>query len=163
MTDGKAQQLAVQQLRISNLQMLLNNLCGLLPQALPDLLLLFGGQKVPAVHFGNAAFAATADRITKGGGAETDTGGLQQNLRIFRCSVYNSGISKFVKLESTMDKQLLALLVCPVSHAPLQYNKEAQELVCKASGLAYPIRDGLPVMLESEARQLTAEEKLEKK
>jgi uncharacterized protein YbaR (Trm112 family) len=62
-----------------------------------------------------------------------------------------------------MDKQLLALLVCPVSHAPLQYNKEAQELVCKASGLAYPIRDGLPVMLESEARPLTAEEKLDKK
>ena len=62
-----------------------------------------------------------------------------------------------------MDKQLLALLVCPVSHAPLQYNKETQELVCKASGLAYPIRDGLPVMLESEARALTAEEKLDKK
>lgn len=62
-----------------------------------------------------------------------------------------------------MDKQLLALLVCPVSHAPLQYNKEAQELVCRPSGLAYPIRDGLPVMLESEARQLTTEEKLDKK
>ena len=62
-----------------------------------------------------------------------------------------------------MDKQLLALLVCPVSHAPLRYNKEAQELVCRPSGLAYPIRDGLPVMLESEARQLTTEEKLEKK
>ena len=62
-----------------------------------------------------------------------------------------------------MDKQLLALLVCPVSHAPLVYNKDTQELVCRASGLAYPIRDGLPVMLETEARQLTAEEKLEKK
>jgi len=62
-----------------------------------------------------------------------------------------------------MDKQLLALLVCPVSHAPLHYNKEAQELVCRPSGLAYPIRDGLPVMLESEARQLTVDEKLEKK
>ncbi len=62
-----------------------------------------------------------------------------------------------------MDKQLLALLVCPVSHAALVYNQNTQELVCRASGLAYPIRDGLPVMLETEARHLTAEEKLEKK
>ncbi|WP_250463883.1 Trm112 family protein [Microbulbifer litoralis] len=61
-----------------------------------------------------------------------------------------------------MDKKLLSLLVCPVSKAPLEYHEEEQELVCKASGLAYPVRDGIPVMLESEARQLTAEEKLEK-
>ncbi|WP_193165857.1 Trm112 family protein [Microbulbifer hainanensis] len=61
-----------------------------------------------------------------------------------------------------MDKKLLSLLVCPVSKAPLEYREETQELVCKASGLAYPVRDGIPVMLESEARQLTAEEKLEK-
>ncbi|MCO1336062.1 Trm112 family protein [Microbulbifer sp. OS29] len=61
-----------------------------------------------------------------------------------------------------MDKKLLSLLVCPVSKAPLEYREDAQELVCKASGLAYPVRDGIPVMLESEARQLTAEEKLEK-
>ncbi|MFI2812825.1 MULTISPECIES: Trm112 family protein [Microbulbifer] len=61
-----------------------------------------------------------------------------------------------------MDKKLLSLLVCPVSKAPLEYDEERQELVCKASGLAYPVRDGIPVMLESEARQLTAEEKLEK-
>ncbi|WGL18555.1 Trm112 family protein [Microbulbifer bruguierae] len=61
-----------------------------------------------------------------------------------------------------MDKKLLSLLVCPVSKAPLEYREEAQELVCKASGLAYPIRDGIPVMLESEARQLTVDEKLEK-
>lgn len=61
-----------------------------------------------------------------------------------------------------MDKKLLSLLVCPVSKAPLEYREEQQELVCKASGLAYPVRDGIPVMLESEARQLTAEEKLEK-
>ncbi len=59
-----------------------------------------------------------------------------------------------------MDKQLLALLVCPLTHAPLVYDKAAQELVCKASGLAYPIRDGLPVMLVEEARPLSAEEKL---
>lgn len=59
-----------------------------------------------------------------------------------------------------MDKQLLSILVCPVSKALLEYEEEAQELVCRASGLAYPIRDGIPVMLESEARQLKADEKL---
>ena len=59
-----------------------------------------------------------------------------------------------------MDKQLLSILVCPVSKAPLEYEAEAQELVCRASGLAYPIRDGIPVMLDSEARQLKADEKL---
>ena len=59
-----------------------------------------------------------------------------------------------------MDKELLSILVCSVSKAPLQYDAEAQELVCKASGLAYPIRDGIPVMLETEARQLDSEEKL---
>lgn len=57
-----------------------------------------------------------------------------------------------------MDKKLLEILVCPVSKAPLKYDKERQELVCKASRLAYPIRDGIPVMLESEARQLSSEE-----
>ncbi len=60
-----------------------------------------------------------------------------------------------------IDKKLLSILVCPVSKAPLDYNEEKQELVCKASGLAYPIRDDIPVMLESEARQLTTEEKLD--
>jgi uncharacterized protein YbaR (Trm112 family) len=51
-------------------------------------------------------------------------------------------------------------LVCPVSKAPLEYDQKRNELVCKASGLAYPIRDGIPVMLESEARVLTTDEKL---
>lgn len=59
-----------------------------------------------------------------------------------------------------IDKKLLSILVCPVSKAPLEYDKEKQELVCRASGLAYPIRDGIPVMLETEARQLTVDEKL---
>lgn len=59
-----------------------------------------------------------------------------------------------------MDKELLSILVCPVSKAPLEYDAEAQELQCRASGLAYPIRDGIPVMLESEARQLDSDEKL---
>ena len=47
-----------------------------------------------------------------------------------------------------------------LTKAPLEYDKDKQELICKASGLAYPVRDGIPVMLESEARQLTADEKL---
>jgi uncharacterized protein YbaR (Trm112 family) len=65
------------------------------------------------------------------------------------------------KLEMHMiDKKLLSILVCPVSKAPLKYDEENQELLCKASGLAYPVRDGIPVMLESEARVLTTDEKL---
>jgi uncharacterized protein len=59
-----------------------------------------------------------------------------------------------------VDKNLLSILVCPVSKAPLEYDKDKQELICRASGLAYPIRDGIPVMLETEARQLDADEKL---
>ena len=59
-----------------------------------------------------------------------------------------------------LDKKLLAILVCPVSKAPLQYDEERQELLCKASGLAYPVRDGIPVMLEEEARPLSTDEKL---
>ena len=59
-----------------------------------------------------------------------------------------------------IDKKLLSILVCPVSKAPVEYSEESNELICKASGLAYPVRDGIPVMLENEARELTAEEKL---
>ncbi|HSG61563.1 MAG TPA: Trm112 family protein [Pseudomonadales bacterium] len=58
-----------------------------------------------------------------------------------------------------MDKKLLQILVCPVSKAPLQLDTVNNELICVASGLAYPIRDDIPVMLESEARQLSSEEK----
>ena len=60
-----------------------------------------------------------------------------------------------------LDPKLLNILVCPVSKAPLVYNEETQEPMCKASGLAYPVRDGIPVMLEDEARALTADEKLD--
>ena len=58
-----------------------------------------------------------------------------------------------------IDKNLLSILVCPVTKAPLELNVESNELVCVASGLAYPIRDDIPVMLESEARVLSDEEK----
>lgn len=57
-----------------------------------------------------------------------------------------------------MDPRLLEILVCPLCKGPLDYRKDAQELVCKPCRLAYPIRDGIPVMLEDEARQLSAEE-----
>lgn len=57
-----------------------------------------------------------------------------------------------------MDKRLLDILVCPVTQAPLVYKQAEQELWCRASRLAYPIRDGVPVMLEDEARTLTDEE-----
>lgn len=58
-----------------------------------------------------------------------------------------------------IDKKLLSILVCPVSKAALEYLPEQQELICWTSGLAYPIRDGIPVMLEGEARQITLAEK----
>lgn len=53
-----------------------------------------------------------------------------------------------------MDHRLLEILVCPLCKGPLQYDKSAQELVCRADRLAFPIRDGIPVMLESDARAL---------
>lgn len=59
-----------------------------------------------------------------------------------------------------MDKKLLSILVCPVSKAPLEYDEASQELICRASGLAYPIDEGIPVMLEARARQLDTDEKL---
>jgi len=58
-----------------------------------------------------------------------------------------------------MDSKLLEILVCPICKGPLVYNKEAQELICKADGLAFAIRDGIPVMLEEEARALTDAER----
>ena len=57
-----------------------------------------------------------------------------------------------------MDKKLLELLVCPVTKGPLVYNPDKAELVSRSARLAYPIRDGIPVLLELEARTLTDEE-----
>ncbi len=61
-----------------------------------------------------------------------------------------------------MDKNLLDILVCPVCKGPLHYQKNAQELICNADRLAYPVRDGIPVMLEDEARRLAADEEYPK-
>jgi hypothetical protein len=57
-----------------------------------------------------------------------------------------------------MDPKLLNILVCPVTKGPLVYDKAKQELVSKSARLAYPVRDGIPVMLEDEARRLDEKE-----
>ena len=57
-----------------------------------------------------------------------------------------------------MDPKLLEILVCPVCKGPLAWKKEAHELVCKGDRLAFPVKDGIPVMLEDEARTLRPEE-----
>jgi uncharacterized protein YbaR (Trm112 family) len=57
-----------------------------------------------------------------------------------------------------VDSKLLELLVCPVTKGPLTYDREKQELISKSARLAYPVRDGIPVMLEEEARKLTPAE-----
>ena len=56
-----------------------------------------------------------------------------------------------------IDEALLALLVCPLTRTPLRYDEERQELVSEAAGLAYPIRDGTPVLIVEEARRLDGE------
>ena len=57
-----------------------------------------------------------------------------------------------------MDSKLLELLVCPVTKALLEYDREKQELTSRSARLAYPVRDGIPILLESEARTLSDEE-----
>jgi uncharacterized protein YbaR (Trm112 family) len=57
------------------------------------------------------------------------------------------------------DRKLLEILVCPLTKGPLRYDRAKQELVSVQAGLAYPIRDGIPIMLAGEARELTDEER----
>jgi hypothetical protein len=57
-----------------------------------------------------------------------------------------------------MDTRLLELLVCPVTKGPLEYLREQQELLSRSARLAYPVRDGIPILLENEARTLSDEE-----
>lgn len=61
-----------------------------------------------------------------------------------------------------MDKELLAMLVCPHCQGKLKYERDAAELKCHYDGLAFPIRDGIPVMLAEEARVMDVDEKLHK-
>ena len=58
----------------------------------------------------------------------------------------------------TVDKKLLAILVCPICKGDLTYDTEAEELICPIDKLAFPVRDDIPIMLEEEARQLTEDE-----
>lgn len=57
-----------------------------------------------------------------------------------------------------VDPKLLAILVCPTNKDELKYDKEADELVCYSCKLAFPVKDDIPIMLESEARQLSSDE-----
>ena len=59
-----------------------------------------------------------------------------------------------------MDSKLLDILVCPICKGPLVYDKPGQELICKPDRLAYPVKDGIPVMLEDDARKLAPEEEV---
>ena len=59
---------------------------------------------------------------------------------------------------SEIDPKLLEILVCPLTKAPLRYDRAAQELISEEAGLAYPIRDGIPIMLVDEARPLREDE-----
>lgn len=59
-----------------------------------------------------------------------------------------------------MDAKLLDILVCPLCKGPLLYRKSENELICKADRLVFPIKDGIPVMLEDEARRLSPEEEV---
>jgi hypothetical protein len=62
-----------------------------------------------------------------------------------------------------IDPKLLEILVCPLTKAPLRYDREAQELISEEAGLAYPIRDGIPIMLVDEARPLGKDESATKR
>jgi uncharacterized protein YbaR (Trm112 family) len=61
---------------------------------------------------------------------------------------------------SSLDPKLLEILVCPLCKGPLLYRNEAAELVCKADRLGFPVKDGIPVMLEEDARKLPPEEEV---
>lgn len=61
-------------------------------------------------------------------------------------------------MSQKIDPKLLEILVCPMTKVPLRYDEGAQELISDQAGLAYPIRDGIPVMLVDEARQLDEDE-----
>ncbi|AOZ49849.1 Trm112 family protein [Chromobacterium vaccinii] len=59
-----------------------------------------------------------------------------------------------------MDAKFLEILVCPLCKGPLVFDKSKEELICKGDRLAFPIKDGIPMMLESEARELPPEEEV---
>jgi uncharacterized protein len=67
-------------------------------------------------------------------------------------------MSAWQSYHRAMDTKLLELLVCPVTKGPLTWNAEKQELSSRSARLAYPVRDGIPVLLETQARELSDEE-----
>ena len=62
------------------------------------------------------------------------------------------------RLDGTVDPKLLEILVCPVTKGPLEFDSSRQELISRSAKLAYPIRDGIPIMLADEARELGPDE-----
>jgi hypothetical protein len=76
------------------------------------------------------------------------------------CNRFALHNSENLRSSIMLDKKLLAILVCPICKGALRYDAEKAELVCRADALAYPIRDGIPVMLPEEARTLTVDERL---
>ena len=62
--------------------------------------------------------------------------------------------------EGRLDSKLLDILACPVCKGPLRWHRDAQQLVCRGDRLAFPVSDGIPIMLEDEARQLAPEDPL---
>ena len=72
--------------------------------------------------------------------------------------IYQGCATRRMPRNTAMDPKLLELLVCPVTKGPLTYDRERQELISHSARLAYPVRDGIPVLLENEARTLTDDE-----
>ncbi|MFO1190102.1 MAG: Trm112 family protein [Alphaproteobacteria bacterium] len=70
---------------------------------------------------------------------------------------FDTGDARNTGPERGVDPKLLEILVCPVTKKPLRFDAERQELISDAAGLAYPIRDGIPIMLVDEARRLDAQ------
>ncbi len=64
-------------------------------------------------------------------------------------------MSKDTKNNQNVDPKLLEILICPVTKSELEYDSKNNELISKQAGLAYPIRDGIPIMLEEEARKIS--------
>ncbi len=62
--------------------------------------------------------------------------------------------------DAGIDPELLQILVCPLTKQPLRYDRERNELISEAAGLAYPVRDGIPIMLPEEARKLGEDERV---
>lgn len=68
------------------------------------------------------------------------------------------GLPSIASYHPYMDTRLLELIVCPVTKGPLEFDREKQELISRSARLAYPVRDGIPILLENEARTLSDEE-----